>query len=94
MEGLKDEADLTRTIYGRIRHVSKRAAAITQSSAAGAVQRAEHLQQGGLAAAAGADDGDEFTRADAEVHTAQSLHAAIIILFGQTQRREDGHGRK
>src|SRR5690606_7209186 len=42
----------------------------------GAVQRAGDVQQGGLARAGGADNGDEFIAADAQVHLVQRLEVS------------------
>ena len=59
------------------------------------VERAEHMQERGLAGAAGTDDRHHLARADGEIHSAQHVDRAAIpadVRLVKVVRFEYGHG--
>ena len=64
-------------------------------AAGGPVQPAQHVQQGGLAGAGGADDGHELPRLYGQGDVVQGLHQAgvLTILLGQVGGLQDTHKR-
>ena len=85
---MKDEADLPVADFGELQVVElAEVFAIEQHRAArGPVQRADDLQQGALAGAGRADDGDSFAARDFERHGAEHTYASGVtgarIAFG------------
>src|SRR5262249_20656398 len=66
---------------------SRPAAADREVAGVGAVHHAEQVEQGGLAGAGGAEDGDELAGRDLEVDAAQDGDAAVGLVDAL---REDG----
>ena len=60
----------------------------------GAVQAAQHVQQGAFAAAGGADDGDELALLHRQVHAVQGFdqRVAAAVVFFQVMGLQDCHG--
>lgn len=56
-------------------------AVVDDAAAVGLLQRAEHLQQRGLAGAAGAHDARDAPRLHAQAHAAQNLKAAETLAY-------------
>src|SRR5260370_5235373 len=85
---LKDEADVARTPLRELvaGHVSNLVAGNGNAAVRGDVEAAEQIEQGGLAGAAGAHEGDEIAFVDVEIEALQDLDffAAAAIGFVQT----------
>ena len=83
---MKNEADLVGAIFSRLRCNGQGFAAIIQDALPRCVQGAEHLQQGAFTAAAGADDGHEFSRFDPQINAPKRGHLAAVVTFLQADR--------
>jgi len=91
MKGLKNKADFVSTITGGIGMIGKRLSAIEKGSRGGAIERSEHLQQGGFAAAARARYGDKFAFFDGQIDAAERFDLSVIELPGESICLEQGH---
>src|SRR6266446_1080822 len=85
---LKDETDVARTPLRELvaGHVSDLVAGHSDAAVRGDVKPAEQIEQGGLAGAAGAHEGDEIAFVDVEIEALQDLDffAAAAVGFVQT----------
>src|SRR5580692_7770796 len=82
---LKNEADfLVANVRERFFVVLRNVGAFEEVAAGtGAVETTEHVHEGGLAAAAGTHDSDEFAAVDAEAYAAKRMHAGLaeVVVF-------------
>jgi hypothetical protein len=85
IEALKDEADFLVADEGERFFVVPRNVGSFEkvTTGTGTIETAEHVHEGGLAAAACAHDGHEFAPRDAEAYTTQSVYAcfAQVVVF-------------
>ena len=81
-------AHLTALGFGQCRH---RSSHHTDRSAGGHIQSAQQMQQGALARAGGTDDGDDFTRANANLHIAQHLQGSRPLAVAAAERLAAQH---
>ena len=88
MKGLENEPDLVRAVGSRVVEIGERFAPVGQRSLTGDVECAQHLQQCCLPAATRPDNCDEFALADLEIHAAQGVHLAIIVVLFEPGRFE------
>ena len=79
MERLEDEAELLRPQPVETADPRVGLAVEIDLARGGPIERAEQVQQGRLAAAAGAHDGHVFAAADVEAHVLQGMDLAVGI---------------
>ena len=80
VEGLKDEADFFAAESGGLGGAEPGGVdSLDEDAAAGGlVDATDQVQQGGLAAAAGAGDGEEFAGIDAKVDVVEGGYGAVV----------------
>ena len=96
VESLKDKAEFAVADVGQ--HVgcggTEIAAANFHAAGGRGIEAAEQVHEGGLAAAAGTDDGEEFALLDPQTHPIQraDLLIADTIGFFDVFEKNEGHG--
>ena len=84
IEALKDEAESVatqeRTLHGV--EIFDGNAVVVVMAGGGRIEAAEEVHEGGLAGAAGAHDGHEFTAPDGQIDATQGLERGVTVAVG------------